>query len=62
MDTRFDNNSTGKHDGIKLYLVERVPYYTVPKWDAALKDVRKVHFGTKKEYKCISTQGVSLLG
>lgn len=36
---------TGKHDGIKLYLAERVPYYTVPKWDAALKDVRTVHFG-----------------
>lgn len=35
---------TGKQDGIKLYLAERVPYYTVPKWNAALKDVRNVHF------------------
>lgn len=35
---------TGKQDGIKLYLAERVLYYTVPKWDAALKDVRNVHF------------------
>ena len=34
---------TGKQDGIKLYLAERVPYYTVPKWNAALKDVRNVH-------------------
>jgi len=34
----------GKQDGIKLYLAERVPYYTVPKWNAALKDVRNVHF------------------
>ncbi|MDF3424204.1 hypothetical protein HKX33_19860 [Sulfitobacter sp. KE43] len=35
----------GKHDGIKLYVADRVPYYTVPRWNEALKDVREVHFG-----------------
>ena len=35
---------SGKQDDIKLYLAERVPYYTVPKWNTALKDVRNVHF------------------
>ncbi len=38
---------TGKQDGIKLYLADRVPYYTVPRWNAALRDVRDVHFGSK---------------
>lgn len=35
----------GKQDGIKLYVADRVPYYTVPRWNEALKDVREVHFG-----------------
>lgn len=30
--------------GIWTVPAERVPYYTVPKWNAALKDVRNVHF------------------
>lgn len=34
----------GKQDCINLYLAERVSYYTVPKWNAALKDVHNVHF------------------
>ena len=29
---------------LQLYFAERVPYYTVPRWNAALKDVRNVHF------------------
>lgn len=36
---------TGKIGGSRLYIADRVPFYTVPRWAAAIKDVRKVHFG-----------------
>jgi type IV secretion system protein VirD4 len=38
---------TGKEGGIKLYKAERVPWFTVPRWQAALKDVREVHHGPR---------------
>ena len=36
---------TGKHGGTRLYVADRVPWFEVPRWKDALKDVRKIHFG-----------------
>ncbi|MEM7172471.1 MAG: type IV secretory system conjugative DNA transfer family protein [Pseudomonadota bacterium] len=36
---------TGKIGGTRLYIVDRTPWYEVPRWKEALKDVREVHFG-----------------
>jgi type IV secretion system protein VirD4 len=40
---------TGKLGGIRLYVADRVPWFTVPRWRDALKDVREVHFGKPPE-------------
>ena len=36
---------TGKHGGTRLYVADRVPWFEVPRWKDALKDVQEVHFG-----------------
>ena len=36
---------TGKIGGTRLYIADRVPWFEVPRWKDALRDVREVHFG-----------------